>query len=67
MRALKGNSEKAVLITYEQACQRYSLGMNTIQKLARTGNALVKIGRSARVDVQKMDAFVMSFREWVVC
>ena len=63
MRALKEKSDKAVLITYEQACQRYSLGMNTIQKLARTGNALVKIVRSARVDVEKMDAFVMSFRE----
>ena len=63
MRALKEKSDKAVLITYEQACQRYSLGMNTIQKLARTGNALVKIGRSARVDVEKMDSFVLSFRE----
>ena len=29
MRALKEKSDKAVLITYEQACQRYYLGMNT--------------------------------------
>lgn len=63
MRALKGKSDKAVLITYEQACQRYSLGMNTVQKLARQGDALVKIGKSARVDVEKMDKFVLSFRE----
>ena len=50
-------------LTYKQACERYNLGMNTVQKLARQGDALVKIGKSARVDVEKMDKFVLSFRE----
>lgn len=63
MRALKNNDEKAILITYVEACKRYSLGMNTVMKLAKTGNALVKIGKSARVDVKKMDSFILSFRE----
>lgn len=62
MQALRANN-KGILITYKQACERYNLGMNTIQKLARQGEALVKIGKSARVDVEKMDSFVLSFRE----
>ena len=51
------------MLTYKQACERYNLGMSTVQKLARQGEALVKIGKSARVDVEKMDSFVLSFRE----
>lgn len=56
-------SENGILLTYKQACERYNLGMNTVQRLARQGDALVKIGKSARVDVEKMDSFVLSFRE----
>ena len=61
MQALKTNN-KGILITYKQACERYNLGMNTVMKLARQGEALVKIGKSARVDVEKMDSFVLSFK-----
>ena len=63
MQALQTTTNKGILITYKQACERYNLGMNTVMKLARQGEALVKIGKSARVDVEKMDNFVLSFRE----
>ena len=56
-------SENGILLTYKQACERYNLGMSTVQRLARQGEALIKIGKSARVDVEKMDKFVLSFRE----
>ena len=61
MRALKTKNEEAVLITYKQACERYSLGMNTVMKLARTGECLIKIGKSARITAMKMDDFIKSF------
>ena len=61
MRELKTNN-KGILITYKQACERYNLGMNTVQRLAREAGALVKIGKSARIDIAKMDSFVLSFR-----
>lgn len=63
MRALKNKNANGILITYKVACERYNLGMNTVQRLARDAGALVKIGRVARVDVEKMDNFVLSFRE----
>ena len=61
MRELKTNN-KGILITYKQACERYNLGMNTVQRLAREAGALVKIGKSARIDIAKIDSLVMSFR-----
>ncbi len=62
MRALKNKNEKGILLTYKDACKRYNLGMNTVQRLAREAGALVKIGKSARIDIAKMDSFVLSFR-----
>lgn len=61
MQALRANN-KGILITYKQACERYNLGMNTVQRLARDAGALIKINKSARIDVEKMDSYVLSFR-----
>lgn len=53
--------EDVKLITYKEACERYSLGLSTIQKYARESGALRKIGKSARVNVSVMDAFLETF------
>lgn len=63
MRALKNKNEKGILLTYKDACERYNLGMNTVQRLAREAGALIKINKSARIDVSKMDNYILSFRE----
>ena len=55
-------NNKLVLMTYKQASDRYSLSVSKVTELAKTGEALVKIGKSARIDVQKMDDFLLSFR-----
>lgn len=53
--------EDVKLITYKEACERYSLGISTIQKIAKESGALRKIGKSARVNVSVMDAYLDTF------
>lgn len=43
------------LATVEQARERYKLGRKTIMKIASGANAVRKIGRSVRIDIEKMD------------
>lgn len=47
-----------VFITYKEAAERYSLGLSSIQVLARKSGALRKIGRAARIDVNTMDQYL---------
>ena len=65
MRKLKANvnSEKSITGTMDQARERYNLGHCTIRKLADECDATLKIGKSVRYDFQKLDAYILSFRE----
>lgn len=48
--------EKEVkLISIEQAKKYYNLSRPTVVKLAEEKNALIRIGRAMRIDVQKLD------------
>lgn len=66
MRELAKNKDlvkqRIVLMTYKQAAERYNLCQNKIITLARQADAVIKIGKSARIDVEKMDEFVLSFK-----
>lgn len=53
-------TNNTMLITYEQARERYNLGRNVVMKLAKESGALVKIGKAARVDVETMDNYIKS-------
>ena len=53
-------NNKLVLTTYKQASDRYSLSVSKVTELAKTGEALVKIGKSARINVQKMDDYLLN-------
>ena len=54
------NNNNAKLITYEQAMARYNLGKNTIINMATKANAIVHIGKCARIVVETMDDFFMT-------
>lgn len=66
MRGLAKNKDLAkqriVLMTYKQAAERYSLSLSTIKRLVGDSDALIKIGGCTRIDVEKMDEFVLSFK-----
>ena len=62
MRARKQNENvnSAFLLTYQQAADRYNVGMNTIRKLADECGAVRHFGRAARVLPEKIDAYILS-------
>lgn len=50
MNKSKNRSFDGKLYTYQQTAEKTNLGMNTVMRLARESGALIKIGKSARVD-----------------
>lgn len=40
------------------AKKRYCLSLNTLSKLAKESGAFLKIGRSARIDTEKLDTYL---------
>lgn len=64
MRARKtGSNADAFLVTYQQAADRYNLGLTTIQRVAKDCGAVRHYGRSVRVVVGIMDKYFMSLKE----
>lgn len=53
-------NNNARFVTPEMAKRRYNLCRENIIKLAKESGALVKYGRSVRVDVEKMDAYLIN-------
>ena len=50
MNKLKNSNLSGALLTYQQTAEKSNLGICTVMKIARESGALVKIGRTARVD-----------------
>lgn len=46
----QNRNPKGELLTYKQVAEKSNLGINVVMKLAKESGALLKIGRSARVD-----------------
>lgn len=65
MRALKKRDTglKKRYVTYQEGAEIFSLGISTLIRLARESNSLVKIGRSARIDLEKLDCYLNSLKE----
>ena len=58
-----GSNEDAFMLSYRQASERYNLGLNTIQKVAKDCGAVRHYGKSARVVVKIMDEYFLSLSE----
>jgi hypothetical protein len=59
----KNDNDKAFLLTYQQAAERYNLGVSTIMKTARECGAIRHLGKSARVVTSVMDEYLMALVE----
>jgi hypothetical protein len=60
MNRLKNRNLNGELLTYAQAAERANLGEKTVMRLARESGALVKIGRSARVNWSKFYQYLLA-------
>ncbi len=58
----KRQDERRMLISYEEASKRYSLGVTSLRKRAKECRALYKIGKSALINVRIMDEYMETFR-----
>ncbi len=59
MRALAKSEEVETRFgTIDEARRRYSLGANTVRNLAQQAGAIVKIGRSVRVNFRILDEYL---------
>ena len=52
--------ESPKLLNYKAAGERYSIGRTHLIETAKAAGALRKIGKSARIDVAVMDAYIDS-------
>lgn len=50
MNKLKNKNPKGKLLTYQQMAEDSNLGIHTVVKLAKEAGAIIKIGRTVRVD-----------------
>ena len=62
-RERKKSENDVILVTYSMLAERYSIGLNTAQKLAKDSGAVRRIGRSCRVDVTVCDEFVRTLED----
>ena len=59
MRALKKNNDiEQKSGTLEQAGMRYGFGRNSMRKVAEDAGAIIKIGKSVRVNFSIMDKYL---------
>lgn len=59
MRALKKNSDiEQKSGTLEQAGMRYGFGRNSMRKIAEDAGAIIKIGKSVRVNFTILDRYM---------
>ncbi len=51
------------LATVQQAQERYKISRNTLMSFAKQYNAIVRFGRSVRIDIEKMDSGIEAAKE----
>lgn len=61
MNKLAHTSKDAVFITVTTACQLTNLGQNTVRRLAKEANAARKIGKSYRINREKLLDYIDTF------
>ena len=59
MYTLKTKNPKGRLFTYQQMAEDSNLGINTVMRLAKEADSVVKIGRIVRVDPERFYEYVL--------
>ena len=52
------DSSTAKLITLEELCKMYAVGLNSARILAKKANAIVHIGRNVRIVKSRLDSYI---------
>lgn len=60
MNPLKTNNPKGRLLTYQQVAENSNLGINTVMRLAKESNSIVRIGRTVRVNPEKFYEHILA-------
>lgn len=57
------DSSRAELITLEEVCQLYAVGLNSARTLAQKANAVLHIGRNVRIVKSRLDSYIRDLIE----
>lgn len=60
MNALKANNSNGRLLTYQQMAKNSNLGINTVRKLAKESDSIIRIGKIVRIDPEKFYKHVLT-------
>lgn len=60
MRYMNYSDDISKLATVPQAIERYKVSRKTLMKYANDASAVVRFGRSVRIDIEKMDVSLSS-------
>lgn len=60
MNPLKTNNPKGRLLTYQQVAENSNLGINTVMRLTKESNSIVRIGRTVRVNPEKFYEYILA-------
>ena len=60
MNPLKTNNPKGRLLTYQQVAENSNLGINTVMRLAKESNSIVRFGRTVRVNPEKFYEYILA-------
>lgn len=60
MNPLKSNNPKGKLFTYQQMAEDSNLGINTVMRLAKEANSIIRIGRTVRMVPEKFYEYVLT-------
>ena len=52
------DSSTAELITREELCQLYAVGLNSARTLAKKANSVLHIGRNVRIVKSRLDSYI---------
>lgn len=63
MRKAKYTDVITKLATVPMAIERYKISRKTLLKHADNANAIVRFGKSVRIDVEKMDKYISNSNE----
>lgn len=60
MNPLKSNNPQGKFFTYQQMAEDSNLGINTVMRLAKESNSIIRIGRTVRVNPEKFYKYIIA-------
>ena len=64
-RKRKKKPQEPKLVKIEEACRRYSLGRNTMRKVAKESGSVVRVGKRYMINITELDIYLDSLCDYV--